>query len=135
MDNQDKTTSLPIDTLIQEASSAQKQAYAPYSRFPVGAAVYTTNGKIFSGANIENVTYGLTVCAERNAIMQAVLSGEKNIIAVAIVSSSSPPATPCGMCLQVLAEFTKDCEIILTNIQGEQKRMTLSQLLPFRFAL
>lgn len=124
----------PLEPLIKEAFSAQERAYARYSHFPVGAAIYTKTGKIFSGANVENASYGLTVCAERNAVMQAVISGDADITTVVIVTIMSPPPMPCGMCLQVLSEFVKECEIISMNVKGERRSSLFSELLPTQFS-
>lgn len=120
--------------LLQEARAAQQRAYAPYSRFPVGAAVLTSDGRVFTGANVENASYGLTLCAERNALAQAALAGARGVAAIAVVSPSDPPAAPCGMCRQTLAEFTLDCEVLLGDPSGaEHSRTTLSALLPRAF--
>ena len=124
------------DELAAAAVAARGRAYAPYSRFLVGAAVRTPDGRVFSGANVENASYGLTICAERNAIVQAVLAGAREIEAVAVSSGTSPPATPCGMCRQVMAEFAEDCEILLLGGpagDGERRVVTLGQLLPQAF--
>ncbi len=93
--------------MINEARKAQQRAYAPYSNFQVGAALLTANGQIYPGANIENVSYGLTVCAERNAVFKAVYEGEREFSAIAVCSSGSGYVYPCGACLQVLAEFSR----------------------------
>jgi cytidine deaminase len=122
--------------LTEAAAQARARAYAPYSGFQVGAAVLTRDGRIFTGANVENASYGLTLCAERNAIMQAVLAGAKDIVAVAVSSGISPPATPCGMCRQTMAEFAEDCEIILSggpDGSADRRTVTLAQLLPQAF--
>lgn len=119
--------------LVAAAHEAQGRAYAPYSRFRVGAAVRTADGRIFTGANIENASYGLTVCAERNAVMQAVLAGARRIVAAAVVTDLSPPAAPCGMCRQVISEFAADCPILLCSVGGERQVVTLGALLPLRF--
>ena len=129
-----KTTPPSEELLIEEALRAQKQAYAPYSQFNVGAAVFTNQGHIFAGANLENATYGATVCAERNAIAKAVFAGQREIQAIAIATSTVPPNTPCGICLQVLAEFATDCKIILVNEQGDCQQTSLSALFPSRFS-
>ncbi len=122
--------------LAAAAVAARARAYAPYSGFFVGAAVRTRDGRIFSGANVENASYGLTLCAERSAIVQAVLAGGREIVAVAVSSGISPPATPCGMCRQTMAEFAEDCEVLLLGgPKGDEERrvVTLSQLLPQAF--
>lgn len=111
--------SAPVDAaaLLAEAAAARANAYAPYSRFRVGAAVQTASGKVFRGANVENVSYGLTVCAERVAIGAAVAAGEREVVAVAVVAGKPPgsgdPPAPCGACRQVLYEFGPGMDVIL----------------------
>lgn len=122
-----------LSELAAKAKDARKRAYAPYSRFLVGAAVLTEGGEIFQGANVENASYGLTICAERAAVLQAVFAGARRIVAVAVATSTSPPAAPCGMCRQTLAEFAEDCPILLLNDQGEHRRVSLAELLPHGF--
>src|SRR4051794_5313585 len=96
---------VPWEKLFEAALSAQQRAYAPYSKFPVGAAILADDGTIHAGANVENSSYGLTVCAERNAIGAAVADGMKKVRAVAVVANTKKPCPPCGMCRQVIAEF------------------------------
>jgi cytidine deaminase len=118
------------------AIAAQRAAHAPYSKFRVGAAVRMSNGDVFSGANIENASYGLAICAERTAIFSAVLSGARQLEAVTVCSDSSPPASPCGACRQVLLEFSPDpAKVTVTaiNASGERRSWTLAQLLPDGF--
>jgi cytidine deaminase len=125
-------TSDVIQELISAAASARERAHAPYSRFKVGAALLTEHGEIFTGCNVENASYGLSVCAERHAIGAAVAAGAKRFRAMAVVTDTSPPATPCGACRQVLAEFG-DFTIILANT-GEERRVTsIVDLLPEAF--
>ena len=119
--------------LIEQAKEARNNAYAPYSNFKVGASVLTSSGKIFKGANVENASYGLTVCAERVAVFKAVSSGEKKIKKVAVVTNSKEPSVPCGACLQVLSEFGKEVEIIWVNLKGKIKKYQLRELLPKHF--
>jgi cytidine deaminase len=122
--------------LIAAATEARTRSYAPYSRFHVGAAV-RAGGRVFTGANVENASYGLCICAERNAIMAAVLAGESRVDACTVVTDSSPPAAPCGMCLQTLREFTRapeSLQVTLVNLAGEQRAYTLAELLPHGFA-
>jgi cytidine deaminase len=118
--------------LIRLAREAMGKAHAPYSHFSVGSAVETASGKIFSGCNVENASYGLAICAERNAIAAAIVAGERKFIRIAIVSEREIPAPPCGACRQVLAEFTEDLEIVL---EGKEKivRTSLRRLLPMAF--
>lgn len=118
--------------LIKEAIEARKQAYTPYSHFPVGAAVLA-GGKIYRGCNIENASFGLTNCAERTALFKAISDGERTIEAIAIVADTDGPVSPCGACRQVLAEFCdKNTKIYLTNLHGDTEEWTISQLLPDR---
>ena len=121
-----------IDMLVSAASEARKNAHAPYSGYCVGAAVLTTDGRIFVGCNVENASYGLSVCAERHAIAAAVSAGCRKFAGVAVVTQSDPPAAPCGACRQVLAEFG-DFPVILANPAGERLLTTVSDLLPDAF--
>jgi len=116
--------------LIQRASEARLNAYAPYSRFAVGAAVQCRSGAIYVGTNIENISYGLTVCAERIAIGSAVAAGEREFVAIAVVADTVEPIVPCGACRQFLAEFTPDLIIVSATLRGDQKIENLSHLLP-----
>ncbi|MEJ1966431.1 MAG: cytidine deaminase [Gammaproteobacteria bacterium] len=121
-------------SLVRESIAALAHAYAPYSGFKVGAAVRDEAGRTFSGANVENGSYGLTVCAERIAIFKAISEGAKRICALAVVSEKQNPCIPCGACLQVLAEFAGDASIHLVASDGtELPPITLSSLLPTRF--
>jgi cytidine deaminase len=122
-----------MDDLLAAAREAQKKAYAPYSNYRVGAAVRGDNGKIYQGANVENASYGLSICAERNAVSAAVLDGVRKIVAAAVVTASSPPVAPCGMCRQTLAEFADDMPIALSNETGERRDTSLRELLPMAF--
>ena len=120
--------------LLLAASKAREQAYAPYSRgFKVGAAVLTEEGEIFSGCNIENASFGATMCAERVAIFEAVSKGHRKIQAVAVVAESPNPVPPCGMCLQVMSEFGQDIDIILANTEGDIELYDIEELLPKSF--
>ena len=123
------------DALIAAATAARANAYAPYSRFPVGAALLMEDGSIWAGANIENCIPALSVCAERNAMTAAASAGLRKPRAVAVITDTSPPARPCGLCRQTLSEFAEDLPILLTNLQGEREETTLSRLLPDRFFL
>jgi len=115
------------------AAKAAKNAYAPYSRFPVGATVLTSHGEIFAGCNVENASYGLTICAERNAVFQAVAAGKPQIRAIVVVTSSDIPSSPCGACRQVLSEFGRDIEVISFSDRGKVLRAQVSDLLPKPF--
>jgi cytidine deaminase len=121
-----------LDDLVEAARKARARAYAPYSNYQVGAAVRGDDGRIYIGANVENASYGLALCAERNAVAQAVIAGAKQITAVAVVTSTSPPAAPCGMCRQTLAEFALDAPVVLVN-DHERVETTLGELLPRAF--
>ena len=119
--------------LVEKAKKARLHAYAPYSKFKVGAALLTKNGKVYTGANVENATFGLTVCAERVALFKAVTNGEKNFVKIAVVADKDEPITPCGACRQVLAEFASDLKIICANLEGKTERYYLRKLLPEAF--
>jgi len=119
-----------LDALIREAFDSRRNAYAPYSRFPVGAALLAESGKMYTGCNVENASYGLTICAERSAVFKAVSEGEKYFTAIAIVADSEKPIVPCGACLQVLVEFQSDMMVIVSNARFDKKLMHLKELLP-----
>lgn len=122
------------EDLIRVASLARARAHAPYSKYKVGAAIRTKRNKIHSGANIENVSYGLTVCAERCAAFAAVASGEtKDWDAIAIVIDDDKLPSPCGACRQVLAEFAPDLKVVLATTAGLRGATTLTELLPDAF--
>ncbi|HVJ15644.1 MAG TPA: cytidine deaminase [Polyangiaceae bacterium] len=123
-----------LERLIALAREVQKRAYAPYSRFLVGAALETRSGKFFSGCNVENATYGATICAERGAIMQMVAAGERELVRVAVVTDAPEPAMPCGICRQVLVEFGTDVEIACAVPSGVRV-LTLRELFPEPFRL
>lgn len=120
------------EELKEKALLARDKAYVPYSGFAVGAAVETENGKIFSGCNVENASYGLTICAERAAIFNAVSAGERQLLRLAVVAEASGPVAPCGACRQVMNEFGVK-EIIMFNTSGEIKVVQLTELLPYAF--
>lgn len=119
--------------LRRAANLARRNAYAPYSRFPVGAAVKTKDGRIFAGCNVENSSYGLTSCAERNAIFQAIASGAKEIVAVVVAGGRRDPAPPCGACRQVISEFGPGAELRSYSTTGRDSTWTMSYLLPSAF--
>lgn len=121
--------------LIAEARQAQEKAYAPYSNFKVGAALLTQDGRIYTAANIENSSYGLTVCAERIAIFKAVNDGVKNFQSIAVTGSGTGYLYPCGACLQVLAEFAPEISIIVCNEKNDFRKYVLRDLLPQMFIL
>ncbi len=122
-----------IMELIEIAKQAMKYAYVPYSHFKVGAALITDTGHIYTGCNIENVSYGATNCAERTAIFKAVSEGERHIKKIAIVSSAGKPASPCGICRQVLSEFMDSDGIVILEIENKAKEFYLKDLLPYCF--
>ena len=106
--------------LLEESKLAREYAYAPYSKFKVGAALLTADGTIYRGCNVENASYGLTNCAERTAFFKAVSSGEKDFVALAIIGDTEQPITPCGACRQVMVEFCKpEMPVYLTNLKGD----------------
>jgi cytidine deaminase len=121
------------DRLVAASVAAREFAYAPYSDFAVGAAVLTEDGTLYSGCNVENVTYGMTTCAEQTAMLKAVSEGHRSFTRIAVCTDRSPPATPCGLCRQMLAEFCDDIGIILVNPAGERKYTRLSDILPHAF--
>lgn len=120
--------------LYEMALKAKEYAYSPYSNFKVGAAVLTSDGMVFLGNNIENASYGATICAERVAIFKAVSEAKKNIVKLAIASDTNDLTYPCGICRQVISEFMPDGEIILGN-ESEIKVYRVSELLPHTFEL
>ncbi|MEM8962607.1 MAG: cytidine deaminase [Acidobacteriota bacterium] len=126
------------DHLCWLAREASRNAYCRYSNFPVGAALVTASGIIYTGCNVENASFGLTICAERNAVFQAVASGHREVTAVAVYVSGDAPASPCGACRQVLSEFmpqTGGMTVYLCCDTDEVVETTLDDLLPMRFSL
>ncbi len=121
--------------LMREAVAARARSHSPYSRFPVGAALLTTSGRVFHGCNVENASYGLTCCAERNAVFAAVAEGERSFTAVAVTARAGAGAPPCGACRQVLAEFSPDLWVYWRDTRGRMLRKRLSALLPDQFVL
>jgi cytidine deaminase len=121
------------DTLVTAARVARDNAYAPFSNFRVGAAVRAKSGRIFSGCNVENAVYGLTLCAERVAIFKAISEGERGFDAIAVVADTETLTPPCGACRQVLWELCEDAEVVLANLQGKTERYRVSALLPKPF--
>ncbi|HBV88117.1 MAG TPA: cytidine deaminase [Desulfosporosinus sp.] len=122
-----------LDELILHAKAAYEQAYVPYSHYPVGSAALFSSGKIYSGCNVENASYGLTICAERNTIFQAIARGERVLKGIAIAVPSDVFPSPCGACRQVIREFALDCPVVLINGQGQMRWTSLKSLLPEAF--
>lgn len=121
------------EELIEVAKKYREFSYSPYSKFKVGAAVLTKSGKVFGGCNIENSSYPVTNCAERTAIFKAVSEGEREIEAIALIADTEGPCSPCGACRQVMGEF-KINRIIMANLKGDKKIVTLEEVLPFAFS-
>ena len=127
-------SAVPWDRLFEAASAARTRAHAPYSKFAVGAALLTDQGAIVSGCNVENASYGLALCAERNAVGTMVTEGGKRVVAVAILVDSQEPTPPCGMCRQVMAEFGEPSLPVTSRaLNGKELRLTLGELLPHAF--
>jgi cytidine deaminase len=121
------------EALIEAARQARERAHAPFSHFQVGAAVRTRSGRIFSGCNIENASYGLTVCAERVAVFKAISEGEREFDAVAVVTDADTLTPPCGACRQILWEFCGNAEVVLANLKGQVEVHRMKDLLPLPF--
>jgi cytidine deaminase len=120
--------------MIEEATKARQNASAPFSKFKVGAALRTKRGKIFHGCNVENCTYALTVCAERVALLSAIAAGERQFDAIAVVTQSEEPGTPCGPCRQLLWEYCGDIPVTIASLSGKKREFKLSELLPYPFS-
>jgi cytidine deaminase len=119
--------------LVNAARAARERAFAPYSKFKVGAALETDDGLVVTGCNVENSTYGLTVCAERVAVLKAVSDGHRAFRRIAVVADTRDPTPPCGPCRQILWEFCGDIEVVLANLTEETGRYRLKDLLPLPF--
>lgn len=129
---------MPMNTeqLIELAKEARKRAYVPYSRFAVGAALLTKDGKVYSGCNIENAAYSLCNCAERTALFKALSEGDMDFQMLAVVCDSNRPCSPCGACRQVIAELCpQDMKVVLTNMKGDILETTVAELLPGAFCM
>jgi cytidine deaminase len=125
---------LTDEQLIELAKQARELAHAPYSKFRVGAALVTSDGRVFTGCNVENSTYSLSVCAERVAALKAVSEGATDIARVAVVADTERLTPPCGSCRQMLGEFAHpDAEIVLANLKGSIQKATLAELFPLSF--
>ncbi|MFZ4578897.1 MAG: cytidine deaminase [Myxococcota bacterium] len=143
MSTPEETAELAIQQLLRErpdlaevvkaAVDVRRHAYAPYSGFLVGAALRTKSGRIFTGVNVENASFPVTICAERSALVAAVTQGEREFDEVAVVTDAAEPAAPCGLCRQMLAEFGVDLWVTVIGRQGPAYRVRLSELLPHAF--
>ncbi len=122
------------EELVRLAEDARRHAYAPYSKFTVGAALLDSEGDVHIGVNVENSSFGLTICAERNAVAQAIAAGCRSFQMLAIVADSEEPISPCGACRQVLMEFAPQLRIVMATTAGAVKERSLSQLLPDAFS-
>ncbi|CAN5636596.1 cytidine deaminase [soil metagenome] len=122
-----------VKELIESAKTAREKAFAPYSNFKVGAAVQTKSGKIFTGCNIENASYGLTMCAERVAIFKAISEGEKEFTNIAVVADTENLTPPCGPCRQIIWEFCGDVPVTFANLHGKTETLPIKELLPRAF--
>ena len=128
---------MKTDELLKQAIAARKLSYSPYSNFKVGAALLCKDGKVFVGSNVENSSYPLCMCAERNALYNAMMNGYKkeDFLTLAVVADTDEPCSPCGACRQVISElFPRDGLIVLANLKGAQKETNIDELLPFAFS-
>ncbi len=130
-----KITDEIFDRLFSAASAVRENACAAYSGFKVGAAIITEHGKIFSGCNVESSSYGLTMCAERNALASALCSGERKFSAILITADSPEPVSPCGACRQLIYDYAPDIIVIMTNTEGKRIDSSVTELLKFPFGL
>jgi len=129
---------MTYEELMEKAKEASKNSYSPYSNFPVGACLLASSGKTYIGTNVENASYGATICAERSAIVNAIVNGEREIEAIAIYGQKMKMCAPCGPCRQVIAEFkskTKETIVILEGEDGTLKTFSIDELLPLGFEL
>jgi cytidine deaminase len=124
---------MSIEALVEAASRARERAHAPFSKFKVGAAIADETGRVFTGCNVENATYGLTMCAERVAVFKAVSEGAAKLVQVAVVADTRTLTPPCGACRQILWEFCGDAELILSNLTGQRMALWLSDIFPKPF--
>ncbi len=122
-----------MDRLIEAALAARGNAHAPFSNFKVGAAVEDAGGRVFTGCNVENATFGLTLCAERVAIFKAISEGARKFVRVAVAADTDSLTPPCGACRQILWEFCGDVELVLTNLHGQTETLRVGDLFPRPF--
>jgi cytidine deaminase len=126
---------LNIEKLIEESKKAREKAYVPYSNFQVGAALLTTDGKVYHGCNIENAAYSMCNCAERTALFKAYSEGDRDFKMLAVVADTDRPCSPCGACRQVISELCpRDMKVVLTNLKGDILEITVAELLPGAFS-
>ncbi len=128
---------MDVKELVEKALEARKLSYSPYSHFAVGAVVLTKDQRVFYGANIENSSYPLCMCAERNALYNAMMNGYKkeDLVALALIADTDDPCSPCGACRQVISElFPANAPIYMANLKGDVKKTTVQELLPFAFS-
>jgi cytidine deaminase len=126
---------LNTEKLIEESKKAREKAYVPYSNFQVGAAILTTDGKVYHGCNIENAAYSMCNCAERTALFKAYSEGDRDFKMLAVVADTDRPCSPCGACRQVISELCpSDMKVVLTNLKGDILELTVAELLPGAFS-
>lgn len=119
--------------LIAAAGKAREQAYCPFSKFQVGAALRTASGRIITGSNVESSSYGLTLCAERVALSIAVHEGEREIVEIAVVADTSGPPGPCGACRQMMYDFAPNARVVMENLNGDRRVVQVAELIPWGF--
>ncbi|MBZ5554737.1 MAG: cytidine deaminase [Acidobacteriia bacterium] len=124
---------IPVKQLVEIARKARERAHAPFSRFKVGAALVAGDGRVFTGCNVENATYGLTICAERVAIFKAVSEGADRFQQIAVVTATKHLTPPCGACRQIIWEFCGDIPVVLSNLEGKTEQFRMSKLFPRPF--
>ena len=122
-----------LDALVAAAKQVREKAHAPYSNFKVGCAIEDENGRVFTGCNVENASYGLGLCAERVAVFKAISEGAAKLLRIAVVADTDTLTPPCGACRQILWEFCGDAELALENLAGKRETMTVKQILPRPF--
>ncbi|MBX7245315.1 MAG: cytidine deaminase [Candidatus Sumerlaeaceae bacterium] len=130
----EKLTEKEEKELTAAAAKVREKAHAPYSEFQVGAALLCKSGKVFTGCNVENASYGLCICAERGAVMAAVAAGERQFKGIVVITDAQPAASPCGACRQFLVEFNPEMQVVSTNLQGERRSWSAAELLPGYFS-